>query len=187
MIACPNCQVILPVQMINTGRLHRCPKCRTRVRADLFNAFYRPLEKGTTAQHVQEQGQAECFYHPGKAAVAPCAGCGRLLCALCEVPMDGRSFCLACLQAGRSKGRIETLQNKRLLYDRLALSLAFWPILFFFITPVTAPAAIYVVLRYWRAPGSILGRSRFRFILALLLAIGQLAGWGIFLVWFLGR
>jgi hypothetical protein len=42
-------------------------------------------------------------------------------------------------------------------------------------------------LRYWRAPGSILGRSRFRFILALLLAIGQLAGWGIFLVWFLGR
>ena len=187
MIACPNCQVILPVQMINTGRLDPCPQCRTRLRADLFNAFYRPVEAGTTGQRVQEQGQAECFYHPGKQALVPCAGCGRLLCALCEVPMDGRSFCLTCLQAGRNKGRIDALQNKRLLYDRLALTLAFWPIFFFFITPITAPAAIYVALRYWRTPGSILAHNRFRFVLAILLALAQLTGWGIFLVRLLGR
>jgi hypothetical protein len=187
MIACPNCRAILPVLMINTGKLHDCPQCRTRVRAEVFNAFHRPVIQGPAGEHVQEQGQAECFYHPGKKAVAPCAGCGRLLCALCEVPMDGRSLCMNCLQAGQSKGRIEKLENRRFLYDNLALYLAFWPMFFIFITPFTAPAVIYIVLRYWTAPGSLLARTRFRFVLALLMGVLQLAGWVILLVWFLSR
>jgi hypothetical protein len=37
-----------------------------------------------------------------------------------------------------------------------------------------------VALRYWKRPLSILPRSRFRFLLALLLAGGQLVGWTVF-------
>ena len=172
----------MPANRVNTGALHPCPGCGRRTRADLFNAFVRPMEPAVVGEQVQAQGQAECFYHPGKKAVTPCAACGRLLCALCEVKLDGRSLCMGCLQAGKTKGRIERLQNSRLLYDRLALNLAFLPLFFFFITIVTAPAAIYVVLRYWKAPNSILPRSRFRFVLALILALAQVVGWGIFLV-----
>jgi hypothetical protein len=136
---------------------------------------------------VGVQGQAECFYHPGKKAVAHCTDCGRLLCALCEVPFDGHSLCMGCLQDGRNKGRIANLEDSRILYDSLALYLALLPMFFFFFTLITAPATIYVVLRYWNAPTSLLPRSRFRFLLAMLIAIVQIAGWVIFLVWFFSK
>jgi hypothetical protein len=187
MIACPHCHAVLPGQMVNSGGLQRCPECLTKVRADLFNAFCRPLGQSATGEPVQVQGQAECFYHPGKKAVVPCAACGRLLCSLCEVPFDGHSLCMGCLQAGRNKRRIQNLENSRFLYDSLALYLALGPLVFLFITPITAPAAIYVALRYWKAPASLVPRTRYRFVLALLVAIAQLAGWGFFLVWFLSR
>jgi hypothetical protein len=184
MIACPRCRTIMPGQIVNTGSLHPCPECLVKVRADLFNAFNRPVGQTATGDPVQAQGQAECFYHPGKQAVVPCAACGRLLCSLCEVVFDGNSFCMSCLQAGRSKRRIEHLENSRFLYDSLALYLALWPMIFIFVTLITAPAVIYVVLRYWKAPASLLPRTRYRFILSLLVAIVQMAGWVIFFVWF---
>ncbi len=172
----------MPVQIANTGRLHKCPNCRTQSRADLFNAFHRPMDQGAAGEHVQEQGQAECFYHPGKKAVVPCSGCGRLLCALCEISIEGHSLCTNCLQAGREKQQIQSLEKSRTLYDSLALHLAFWPLLFFPFTLITAPAAIYVALRYWSVPTSMLPRSKFRYILALLIAGMQIAGWVFFLL-----
>lgn len=151
--------------------------------ADLFNAFFRPDDQPALGEHVQEQGQAECFYHPGKKAVVACAGCGRLLCALCEVPSDnGHSLCMNCLSATQKGAGAVRFDNSRMLYDSLALYLAFLPLLFVFITIVTAPVVIYIVLRYWRASGSIVPRTRIRFIIALLMAVLQLAGWVILLV-----
>jgi hypothetical protein len=186
-IACPHCRSILPVSNINTGGLHRCPECLTGVRTDLFNAFNRPLGPASTGELVQVQGQAECFFHPGKKAVAPCAECGRLLCALCDVSFDGHSLCIGCLQTGRSKGRIADLEDSRFLYDSLALYLAFLPMCIFFLTLITAPATVYVVLRYWNAPNSVLPRIRYRFVLALLIAIAQIVAWVIFFGWFFSR
>ncbi len=180
MIACPNCRTIQPASKINTGELYPCPQCRVRIRADVFNAFHRPVSQGPPGHAVHEQGQAECFYHPGKQAVAPCSACGRLLCALCEVELDGSIFCLSCLQAGRDKQKITTIENQRPLYDSMALALALWPMLFIFPTLLTAPAAIYFAIRYWRTPTSILPRTKIRHILALLLAGGQIVGWVIF-------
>ena len=84
------------------------------------------------------------------------------------------------MSAGRSARTMTTLEDQRVLYDSVALALAFWPMLFVFPTLVTAPAAIFVALRYWKRPLSILPRSRFRFLLALLLAGGQLVGWTVF-------
>jgi hypothetical protein len=185
-IACPNCRAIMPAQMVNTGLLLRCPACLAQVRADVFNAFHRPVVEGASGENIRVPGQAECFYHPGKKAVVPCDGCGRLLCALCEVAFDGRSLCVNCLQSGKSKGRIENLENSRFLYDSLALYLAFWPMFAVILTIFTAPAAIYVVLRYWNAPRSLVPRTRLRFILALLLAAAQVAGWAVLLVWKFG-
>ena len=180
MIACPNCRTILSVQIANTGRLHECPECRTHIRAELFNAFHRPIEYGQVGQQVQTQGQAECFYHPGKKANTPCSSCGRLLCALCEIPIDGRILCTNCLQSGRDKQKIQSLGQNRVLHDSLALHLAFWPLILFplfIFTIFTAPAVIYIVVRYWRKTSSILPRSKFRFVLAFLLAVAQLVGW----------
>lgn len=182
MIACPQCRTILPADIANTGELHECPSCTSRIRADLFNAFHRPIGQGKNGELVQAQGQAECFYHPGKKAVTPCSSCGRLLCALCEISIDGRCLCTNCLQSGRDKQQIKSLERSCTLYDSIALHLSFWPLVFFPFTLITAPAVIYVVLRYWSAAQSILPRTKFRHILALLLAGGQMAGWVFFFV-----
>ncbi len=178
MIGCPNCRTFLPVETVNTGQLHACPQCRTLTRADLFNAFHRPQGKGQNGELVQTQGEAECFYHPGKKAVIACSSCGRLLCALCEIPLDGQTMCTTCLQAGRKKQQIRSLDKGRTHYDTIALHLAFWPMLFFFFpTLFTAPAVIFVVLRFWNSTRSIIPRTKFRYVLAFLLACVQIFIW----------
>ena len=183
MIACPDCHTVMPAHMANSGKFHQCPNCQKQVMADLYNAFFRSADQPALGGHVQEQGQAECFYHPGKEAVVPCAGCGRLLCALCEVNIGDQSLCMQCLSAQRTGVGKANFENSRLLYDNLAVYLAFLPLLFIFITIVTAPAVIYIVLRYWNAPSSILPRTRIRFLIALIMAVIQVAGWVILLVW----
>lgn len=175
----------MSAQFANSGEFHKCTRCFTPLKGELFNAFHRPVGQGQAAELVKEQGQAQCFYHPGKKAVIPCSSCGRLLCALCEIPFGDRSLCTNCLQSGRDKQKIESLEKSRFLYDSIALHLAFWPvatIVFFYFSIITAPAVIYLVLRYWSAPSSILPRSKFRFIVALILAIAQVAGWVVVLV-----
>lgn len=180
MIACPTCHAIQPVDMINTGTLIPCTKCGDPLRVDLFKAFLDAVEAGSTGVPVYLPGQAECFYHSGKQAVAPCAACGRLLCDLCRVQFQDQEYCLACMATGRRARTMTRLENQRILYDSVALALAFWPMLFIFPTLFTAPAAIFVALRYWKRPLSILPRSRFRYLLSLLLAGGQLVGWTVF-------
>jgi hypothetical protein len=181
MIACPNCRAMQPVSQVNTGRLEHCPQCRALLMADMYPAFFRGPESGSSGTAVQEQGQAECFNHPGQQAVVPCDGCGRLLCAVCEVKLDGQSLCMSCLSTGRERRRTN-LQNQRTLYDSILLALAFWPMVFIFPTIVTAPATLFLAWRYRKAPTSILPRSRIRYWLAALLAALQITGWLIVLI-----
>jgi hypothetical protein len=53
-----------------------------------------------------------------------------------------------------------------------------------FLTLFTAPAAIFFVIRHWRTPAGALKKHFGRSILALLLAVGQIVGWVIFLTLF---
>lgn len=182
MIACPKCRTIQPVANINTGNLHPCPGCGDPVRADVFNAFTRTADQALATETNPVDGQAECFYHPGKKAVAACDGCGRLLCALCLVEFSGRNLCMRCLQSGRDKQTIKTLQNQRLLNDSIAFHLAFWPMMTVFLTLLSAPAAIFFAVRHWRTPPGLLPKPIVKSIVAFLLATGQLVGWVIFFI-----
>jgi hypothetical protein len=162
--------------------IHRCPDCRNVLRADVFNAFHTAPASGAAGETVRQQGQAECYYHPGKQAVIPCSACGRLLCCLCEIELDGRILCMGCIESGRSNQKIRSLENHRILYSNIALALAVYPALLIFPTLFTGPAAIYVALRYWKAPGSIVKRMRWRSVLAILFGAGQVAAWAFFFI-----
>lgn len=177
MLACPNCRTIQPTDTINTGRMAPCPGCGVLIRATVFNALLRKSDADVVPQGVAAHGESECFYHPGKTAVVPCADCGRLLCPVCRVEMDGKSICMNCLQAGRDKQKITALQNERVLYDGLAFTLAFWPMFLVFPTPLTAPTAIFFCIKHWRRPGGVLPKGWFKNIAAFFLAILQLVGW----------
>ena len=65
------------------------------------------------------------------------------------------------------------------MYDNIALLLALQPIIllpFWFMTILTAPAALFMVIRYWRAPSSVAPRTKARFVTAGILALLEIAG-----------
>jgi hypothetical protein len=176
-VACPHCQSSLPGALCNTGAPTRCPVCDTAIQIEIFPAFFKSAPSGATAEPIIEEGVSSCFYHEQKKAVVHCDGCGRFLCALCDLDFNGRHLCPACLQSGRKKGEIAQLENRRTLYDGAALTTALVPMLFLPVTLVTAPMAIYLgVVSFWR-PSSLVRRTRIRTYLALVVALLQLVGW----------
>jgi len=168
--------------MFNQPEMSPCPRCGAPTLVEVFPALFRKINPGKTGEAVMVEGESSCFYHPQKKAVRPCDSCGRFLCALCDCELQDRHFCPACLEAGRTKGKIQSLDHKRTCYDSIALALAIYPLLIFYFTLITAPMALFVAIRYWKSPQSILRRTKIRFVVAIILATLQIAGWAVLLI-----
>ena len=179
LVQCPKCQAWLLDGVFNQPELSPCPACGTPLQIEVFPALFRIQSVGRSGEAILVEGESSCFYHPQKKAVIPCQGCGRFLCALCDCELNGQHFCPNCLETGKTKGKIKNLENQRTLYDSIALSLAVYPLLIFYFTLITAPAALFVALRYWNAPRSIVRRTKVRYVTAIILASLQIAGWGL--------
>ena len=175
-IACPECGTDVPVDFANSGEFLACPACRALLRIFTFPALQRATITAP-ALPALETGEASCFYHPQKKAVVVCDSCGRFLCTLCDVEMSGSHRCPACLETGKRKGDLAAVENRRLLYDGLALAVATFPLLIWPFTLFSTPTAVYLVVRHWRQPLSILPRTRIRFVIAFLIALAQICGW----------
>jgi len=176
-VSCTKCSTPLPETFLNTAGLGECPGCGARVKAEVFPALLRRAEAGPSGERILAEGEAACFYHPQKRAAIPCGVCGRFLCALCDVELNGQHLCPACLEAGRSKGKMTHLETRRMLYDSAALCTAVLAFVIWPLTIMTAPLAIYFAILSWYRPSSIVPRTRIRSYLAILVALLQLAGW----------
>lgn len=176
-VQCPACRAWLMEGIFNQHRFIPCPTCAVPLQVDIFPALFRKIDAGRAGDAVMVEGESSCFYHPQKKAVLPCDGCGRFLCALCDCQLDGQHFCPTCLETGKTKGKIKSLENQRMCYDGIALSLAVLPLVIFYITIITAPMALIVAIRYWNAPRSIIRRSRVRLVAAIVIASLEIAGW----------
>ena len=178
---CPHCEAPLAGALCNTPDVLPCPACQGRLSVAVFPAFFRAVEKGVAGEAIQVEGDAGCFYHPGRKAVLACEGCGRFLCALCDVPLGGQHLCPSCIEAGKKKGRLPNLHGHRLLYDEIALALAVYPtVIPFFgwvMSIITAPVSLVFALRYWKTPLSIVPRTRWRFVVAILFAVLEILAW----------
>ena len=182
LIQCPQCRAWLMEGVFNQPDFAPCPACGAPLQVEVFPALFRKINAGQGGETIMVEGESSCFYHPQKKAVLPCDGCGRFLCALCDCALDGKHFCPACLEAGKSKGKIKSLDNQRTLYDSIALALAIFPMLIFYFTIITAPMALYVVIRYWKTPSSILHRTKIRFVAAMVISILQIGGWATLII-----
>jgi hypothetical protein len=178
-LLCPRCKAPLTENVFNRVELTPCPGCAAPLQVEIFPALFRRAALGRDGEALMVDGESSCFYHPQKKAVLPCQGCGRFLCALCDCELQGQHFCPACLEVGRKKGKIKSLENERTLYDSIALSLSILPLLIFYFTVITAPMALYVAIRYWNAPRSIVHRTKIRYVLAIFFAAFQILGWGL--------
>jgi hypothetical protein len=183
-LQCPKCKTALTENFLSPEFV-LCAGCDSPVQVEVFPALFRRHTPGRDGEAVVVENEASCFYHPQKKAVLPCEGCGRFLCALCDCELHGQHFCPACLETGKKKGKIKRLENERVLYDDVALALAVLPLLIFYFTLVTAPIALYIAIRYWNSPRSIVRRrTHWRFVVAIIFATLEIAGWaiGIYLI-----
>jgi hypothetical protein len=177
---CTRCNAPLSKEAANTRSLVSCAFCSSRLRVDVFPAINRSLPPGQAGVTLQVDKEAGCFYHPRKKAVVPCAACGRFLCALCDVSLNGQHLCPACLEKGRTQHKIKSLENHRTCYDSIALLVATVSILIYWFTIFTAPLVIFLTVRHWKSPSSVIPRTKIRFILAFIIAGVQIAGWILF-------
>ncbi len=174
LVLCPNCNNGLPNWLLQGEPVNTaCPACLTDLTVEVFPALFRAapvIEAGTLAE-----GEASCYEHGNRRAVALCSHCGRFLCGLCEVEVGGSVWCPDCLGTGGPRPKLAALETSRTLYDSIALTLATWPVfIFFYVTVFTAPAALYVAIRYWNAPSSLIPRNKWRQITAILVALAEL-------------
>jgi hypothetical protein len=178
----------IPPDYWNSAHQTACRACGERVIAHVFPARNAPAAAAAPA--ATGEGEASCFYHAANQAVAACEECGRFLCSLCELDLDARRLCPACLERGVNLEKAASLETQRVQYDTLAIHLTTWPILTVWLPLFTAPTALYLVLRHWKTPMSILPRSRARLWIALLLAAGEIlgiAGLIALVIWFAPR
>ncbi|MFM8358972.1 MAG: B-box zinc finger protein [Verrucomicrobiota bacterium] len=143
----------------------------------MFPAYRRPAARGPAATPATGPTGASCFVHDGRPAVAACDQCGRFLCAVCELELDGQPWCAACLAAARATGRLARLERQRVRWDLaagylLAGSLLLCPPLLL----LTAPAAMVLAGGKLHAPPSRVARSRLRLILVFPVALLLLGG-----------
>lgn len=176
-LSCPQCGASLPSADIRLSGTFSCPECSADVRLEIFPALVRGDGPVRAGDALEAENEASCYYHPEKRAAVVCEACGRFLCTLCAIELGGKTLCPTCVELGRSREQLSELVTYRTLYDGVALMLAVLPIFFFIATIFTAPMALYVSIRYWKSPSSLVPRTRLRFVLAILISILQIAGW----------
>ena len=146
---------------------------------ETFPALHRRMEAAPQAERVLEEGVSSCFYHEQKKAVRACDGCGRFLCALCDMDLNRQHLCPGCLQVSLSgnpsgtprAGPVPSLETERVLWDSAALFVSVLPM---FITPLLG---LGFAAWSFRCPLSLVRRSRVRSYLAIVLSLLQLVFW----------
>jgi hypothetical protein len=169
----------LPPEVINAADLRICPTCNTDLLVRVFPALSQAKAVIASASMALAEGDASCFHHATKKAVSACSQCGRFLCALCEVDLSGKILCPGCLESGSTRKTIRNLENHRTLWDTTALLVGVAPILFpfpmLYFTFLTGPMAIFLSVRHWKSPSSLIPRTKWRFIVAILLGLLHIA------------
>ena len=164
-VACPNCSGdVAPVE--TQAGWQSCPYCQKRLQIRLWPA----IERQASAA-VAMPDQATCFFHPDKAFQACCQRCGRFLCALCDLQLGAEHVCPTCFERGRTdsglKGGKAEWRHRDVLYDSIALTIGWAWIIIWPVLVVALPAAIFLHVKYRKAPRSyLIPRPGWRFWMA---------------------
>jgi hypothetical protein len=165
----------LPEWELGKSEVAVCTSCNAVNQARVFPAALATAQAARTESALE--GEATCFDHPGKRAIAACQQCGRYVCQLCAIDFGQGIWCPSCVAAGAGAARSAKLDTSRTLYDSISfitplISLVAWPITIF-----TGPATVAVAIFKWKEPLSLVRRSRWRFLAGILLGLAETAGW----------
>ncbi|RJP24323.1 MAG: hypothetical protein C4520_04260 [Candidatus Abyssobacteria bacterium SURF_5] len=176
---CGKCRKPVSLPLAEPAQTGNCPGCGAYLEVASFPALVRKAAPGLSGEKLLVDDESSCFYHSAKKATVACESCGRFLCSLCAIELKGQHLCSTCIERGAVKGKFEHLQNERVRYDDIALFLAVLPlVLFIWGTFITATASIFIAVKHWKSPRSIVYPGRWRSVLAIVISLGQLAVWG---------
>lgn len=161
-VACPNCGGDLAPIETETG-WQTCPFCQKQLQIRFWPVA---LQNSNAATAMPEQ--ATCFFHPDKAFQACCQRCGRFVCALCDLQLGAEHVCPTCFERGRAGSGTDIAKaewrHRDVLYDSIALSIGWAWILFPASIVVAFPAAIFLHVKYRKAPRQyLIPRAGWRF------------------------
>jgi len=176
-VPCARCDSPLPLWELATADAAACTNCGSRNTVRAFPAlFAAPIAPALPESALE--GEAACFDHPSKRAVAACQQCGRFVCVLCSVEFNGQVWCPTCVTAGREQSKAVNLDPSRVVYDSIALTVPLLSLVIFSpLTLITGPGAVVFSVVTWKRPLSLVRKSRWRFVLAILLGTSVTVGW----------
>jgi hypothetical protein len=167
-----------------------CPGCHRQTSAVIFPSLLK--DSATKPPQLPPtppgEGEAACFYSPNRRATRECHHCGVLISDQWAAQWGSQTVCLKCLDHLREQSRDGRFETRRTLWDNIALLLAVLPftIVFWWTIFFSAPAAVFIAMWHWNSPRSMVPRSRFRLVCAMILGLLQITG-GLFLIlnlWF---
>jgi hypothetical protein len=179
-VPCARCDSPLPLWELATSDAAACTSCGSRNTVRVFPALFAAPGAPALPEGALE-GEAACFDHPSKRAIAACHQCGRFVCLLCSVEFGGQVWCPTCVAAGKGESKAVYLEPSRTLYDSLALSAPLLSLLVWPLTIVTGPGTIVFSAMMWKRPLSLVRKGRWRFVVAILVGSAETVGW----VWLL--
>lgn len=172
-LQCANCTWPLELASATGTFAQACPVCKTDVEAVVFPA-HAYTAAGAPAESVQSTTESTCFYHGANRAAVPCDECGRFLCNLCDLAVEGRHLCPGCFGTGVREHRLQGLETQRTMHDSIALALATFPIMMIWPIVISAPLTIFWIFRHWKSPRSIVPRTRARYYWAAFFATAEM-------------
>src|SRR5690348_8619037 len=139
-VPCARCNMPLPKWELASSDQAVCTLCGSRNTVRVFPATFTQPQIPALPEGAA-QGEAACFDHPNKRAVAACRQCGRFVCQLCAVEFGDETWCPSCVAAGAGQARAAHAETSRTLYDSIAFTLPLASLLLWPFTFATGPAA----------------------------------------------
>src|SRR5579872_869326 len=176
-VPCARCNMPLPKWELATGDQAVCTLCGSQNTVRVFPATF-TRENAPTLPEGAAEGEAACFDHPNKRAVAACQQCGRFVCQLCAVQFGAETWCPSCVAAGAGKAQVAHTETARTLYDSMTLALPLLSLILWPFTILVGPAAVALAAMKWRQPLSVVRRSHWRFVVGGALGMVETGLWG---------
>lgn len=125
---CPSCGARLAPPAGSHQIEGRCGQCKTTLLVNIYPRAHTPGLEGSPATPRERDGESACFHHPDAVAVESCHQCGRFLCSVCDLPIDNKHYCSACLARAEEDGTDMLFVKSRERYDFAALQAFSLPI-----------------------------------------------------------
>src|SRR5882724_9741820 len=146
-IPCARCEMPLSRWEPDTGTAF-CRLCGSNNTVHAFPAIL--ANAAATRPESAMEGEAACFDHPGKRAVAACSQCGRYVCGLCSVENGAEVWCPSCVTMRAGRAQAANLETSRMLYDSIALTLPLASLIMWPFTIAAAPASLVIGVAKWK-------------------------------------